>query len=195
MKKHSAGILLYRQIDNEYQVLLAHPGGPFWAKKDVAAWSIPKGEIEAGEDPLAAAKREFVEEMGLPVPDGEPVELGTFKQASAKIVTVWMVPGDFDLKRFKSQMTTIEWPPKSGQIVDIPENDKAAWWRLPEAQLKLFAYQVPILDAFCEKLGIAADPPQIVPLPKPVKTPKTNTTPPPRMAAPQDGSPTQTSLF
>jgi predicted NUDIX family NTP pyrophosphohydrolase len=191
MKKQSGGVLLYRQIDTEYQVLLAHPGGPFWAKKDVAAWSIPKGETEEGETLLDAARREFQEEMGAPVPEGELIELGTFKQSSSKDVTIWMLRADFDLARFKSQLITIEWPPKSGQQLEIPENDKATWMRLPEAQLKLFAYQVPILEAFCDRLGITADPPQIVPL-ETFTGAKKNPPPSPPAAS---GGLKQTSLF
>src|SRR5262245_47550688 len=123
MAKHSAGILMFRRSGPEPEVLLVHPGGPFWAKKDDGAWSIPKGLYESGEDPLAAARREFEEETGC-VPDGEFIALGSFKQPGGKIVAAWAVEGDFDLAGFKSNPFSMEWPPKSGRIQQFPEADR-----------------------------------------------------------------------
>lgn len=159
MAKQSAGILLYRTNNTGFEVLLIHPGGPFWAKKDTGAWSIPKGEFTEDEQPLAAAKREFAEELGIPVPDGEYVELGMVKQSGGKVVYAWAVPGDFDPSALKSNTFTMEWPPKSGQEQAFPEVDRAAWMGLPKAETKLLKGQLPFLAVLTEKLGPLAQTP------------------------------------
>src|SRR5262245_15060506 len=125
MAQHSAGILMFRRTHQRPEVLLAHPGGPFWAKKDDGAWSIPKGVYEDREDPLAAARREFEEETGC-VPDGEFIALGSFKQPSSKTIVAWAVESDFDVTKFESNLFSIEWPPKSGRTQQFPEVDRIA---------------------------------------------------------------------
>ena len=140
MPKQSAGILLYRKINKEPEVLLVHPGGPFFAKKDLGAWSIPKGEFPEGEDPLDAAKREFQEETGY-VPKGEFIPLGSVKQTSGKIVLAWAAQGDFDPEKIKSNTFTLEWPPKSGQCKEFPEVDRAEWFPLALALEKINSAQ------------------------------------------------------
>jgi predicted NUDIX family NTP pyrophosphohydrolase len=157
MPKQSAGILLYRKVQSFVEVLLVHPGGPFWANKDTGTWSIPKGEFEEGEEPLAAAKREFEEEIGSPPPDGKYVSLGQAKQASGKIVEAFAVESDFNLERFNSNMFQMEWPPKSGKQQEFPENDKAAWVTLPMAKQRLTKGQVPLLQTLASKLGEELD--------------------------------------
>jgi predicted NUDIX family NTP pyrophosphohydrolase len=154
MAVNSAGILLHRGRGKDTEVFLVHPGGPFWAKKDAGAWSIPKGIPDAGEDMLAAAKREFEEETGF-VPDGEFRPLGAFKQPSGKIVHAWSVSGDADPAALKSNEFEMEWPPKSGKRARFPEVDRAGWFARPEALAKLHSGQRPILLKFFETLGIA----------------------------------------
>ena len=144
MAKQSAGILLYRIKSNDLEVFLVHPGGPFWAKKDEGAWSIPKGEFEDEEDPLAAAKREFEEETGLKI-SGEFIELHPVKQKSGKMVYAWAVEGDVDPLKIKSNEFEIEWPPKSGKMKSFPEIDKAAWFDLTEAKKKIIAAQTGLI--------------------------------------------------
>lgn len=161
MATHSAGILLYRQGETDYEVLLVHPGGPFWATKDEASWSIPKGELDGDEKPLAAAKREFEEEMGFAPPEGLYSELGESKQSSGKIVHAFALEADVDLEKFKSNMFETEWPPKSGKKQEFPENDKAAWVPLGMARKKLVKGQVVFVDKLMERLGI--DPKDDVP--------------------------------
>ena len=145
MPKRSAGLLLYRRRTG-LEVFLVHPGGPFWAKKDLGAWSIPKGEYADNEEPLAAAQREFAEETGQAV-CGVFLELGTVRQPSGKLVTAWAVEGEFDPASLVSNTCTIEWPPRSGKSLEIPEVDRAAWFPLAEAREKLIAGQRPFLDA------------------------------------------------
>jgi predicted NUDIX family NTP pyrophosphohydrolase len=152
MPKRSAGLLLYRLTGAEPEVLLVHPGGPFWAKKDAGAWSIPKGLYETGEEPLAAAKREFLEETGC-VPDGDFRPLGAFKQPGGKIVEAWAVEGDFDPARLRSNLFSMEWPPRSGAIAEFPEADRAGWFGLPEAEAKILKGQAPMLAVLREKLS------------------------------------------
>jgi predicted NUDIX family NTP pyrophosphohydrolase len=152
--KHSAGILLYRPHGSSYEVLIVHPGGPFWANKDLSTWSIPKGELEAGEDKLTAAKREFEEEIGAPPPAGEYELIGEEKQSSGKIVSAYALQSDFNLERFKSNMFEMEWPPKSGKQQEYPENDKAAWVTMNTAKQKLVKGQVPLLQLLADKLGV-----------------------------------------
>lgn len=145
MRKPSAGLLLYRASRGAIEVLLVHPGGPFWARKDDGAWSIPKGEFDDGEAPLAAARREFAEETGAAV-DGDFIELQPVRLPSGKIVHAWAVRADFDPTRLRSNTFTIEWPPKSGQLREFPEVDRAAWFTLDEARGKIQPGQRPLLD-------------------------------------------------
>jgi predicted NUDIX family NTP pyrophosphohydrolase len=143
----SAGILLYRVGVDGPDVLIAHPGGPFWARKDEGAWSIVKGLITDGEDPWTAAQREFREEVGTDVPAGEPVELGTVTQRGGKIVTAFGVEADLDVSNAVSNTFEIEWPPKSGLMKSFPEVDRVEWFPLAQARTKLLASQHPFLDA------------------------------------------------
>lgn len=152
MPQRSAGILLFRRTGGEPEVLLVHPGGPFWAKKDEGAWSIPKGLYEADENPLAAAKREFAEETGYML-DGDFIALGPFKQPGGKVVSAWAVEGDFDLAGFRSNSFSMEWPPKSGRRQEFPEADRAAWFLPDEAFRKILKGQAPIVTALLERLG------------------------------------------
>jgi predicted NUDIX family NTP pyrophosphohydrolase len=146
MPKLSAGILLYRDRPNGTEVLLVHPGGPFWAKKDLGAWSIPKGLIDPDEDVAAAARREFAEEVGA-LPAGEPRPLGEFRQPGGKIVVAFALAGDFDPSMLRSNSFEMEWPPRSGKRISVPEVDRAAWFPLDAAREKLLQGQRPILDA------------------------------------------------
>ena len=153
MPKTSAGLLLYRHGTDGLEVLIAHMGGPFWARKDAGAWSIPKGEYTDGEEPLAAARREFAEEMGSAPPDGEVVPLGTVKQSGGKSVTTFAVEGDFDLAGFRSNTFELEWPRGSGRMREFPEVDRAAWVTVEVAREKLVKGQVPVLDALLAHVG------------------------------------------
>jgi predicted NUDIX family NTP pyrophosphohydrolase len=157
MAKHSAGILLYRKGKSGYEVLLVHPGGPFWAKKDWGAWSMPKGEFVEGEDPLSAAKREFKEETGLDAPQGDYTNLGESKQSSGKIVHAFILEAGLSLERFKSNTFTMEWPPKSGKRQEFPEADKAAWTMLKTAAKKLVKGQVVFVERLAGKLGVSVE--------------------------------------
>jgi len=140
----SAGILVYRETNATLEVLLAHPGGPFWARKDAGAWTIPKGLVELGADLLATAEREFTEETGF-VAEGPFVPLAAARQTSGKIVHAFACRGDFDSTKLISNMFEIEWPPRSGQRRQFPEVDRAAWFDLATAREKLTAYQRPFL--------------------------------------------------
>ena len=153
MPKRSAGLLLHRRGDEGLEVLLVHPGGPYWAGRDDGAWSIPKGEVEAGEDPLEVAFREFREEVGLDPPDGAPVHLGELRQPSGKIVTAWAIEGDADVDTMRSNTFSMEWPPRSGVMRAFPEVDRAGWFDLASARKKLLAGQVPFLLRLTEALG------------------------------------------
>jgi predicted NUDIX family NTP pyrophosphohydrolase len=154
MVVRSAGLLLYRSTDAaELQVWIAHMGGPFWARKDAAAWSIPKGEYAADEDPLAAALREFAEEIGVPAPDVQYAKLGEFRQSSGKIVTVFAAEADLAVERVVSNTFAVEWPRGSGTIRDFPEIDDARWVSLDDARGKLVRGQLPVLDALVERLA------------------------------------------
>jgi predicted NUDIX family NTP pyrophosphohydrolase len=150
MAKQSAGILLYRRTERGLEVFLVHPGGPFWARKDLGAWSIPKGEYADGENPLAAARREFQEETGFAI-EGEFVELGTIRQAGGKVVAAWALEGDCDPARLTSNRFQMEWPPRSGYMKEFPEVDRGGWFTLPEAHDRILASQKPILDRVAEK--------------------------------------------
>jgi predicted NUDIX family NTP pyrophosphohydrolase len=144
MAKPSAGLLVYRFRANGLEVFLVHPGGPLWKNKD--EWSIPKGEYTADEEPLGAAKREFVEETGFNVPAGRFLELKPIKQPSGKVVTAWAIEGDFDATKMKSNLFSMEWPPKSGKHQEFPEVDKGAWFDLETARNKIFKGQAALLD-------------------------------------------------
>jgi predicted NUDIX family NTP pyrophosphohydrolase len=145
--KTSAGILLHRLRDGEREVLLVHPGGPFWARKDAGAWSIPKGEYGDGDDPRAAALREFDEELGSPLPAGaELTDLGTVRQAGGKVITAFAASGDLDAAAITSNTFTIEWPPRSGRTQEFPEVDRAEWFGLDEAREKINPAQAELLD-------------------------------------------------
>jgi predicted NUDIX family NTP pyrophosphohydrolase len=146
MVKRSAGILVYRGEGAALELLLVHPGGPFWAKKDLGAWSIPKGEYEAREDPLAVAKREFEEELGAPAPDGIYRPLGEIAQPSRKIISAWAIEGDFDPATLKSNSFEMQWPPKSGHKQSFPEVDRAAWFAPDEARTKILPGQAGFID-------------------------------------------------
>ncbi|WP_409427574.1 NUDIX domain-containing protein [Mycobacterium sp. SMC-11] len=154
MAKRSAGLLVYRpSADGGVEVLIAHPGGPFWARKDDGAWSIPKGEQPEGEDPWDTARREFAEELGLQPPDGERADLGEVRQAGGKVVTVFAVGGDLDVTDARSNTFELEWPPRSGQRREFPEVDRVGWFSVPQARIKLLAGQRPILDRLVDYLG------------------------------------------
>jgi predicted NUDIX family NTP pyrophosphohydrolase len=153
MPVRSAGILLYRRTKGGPEVLLVHPGGPFWAKKDDGAWSIPKGLLEPGEDALAAARREFREETGAEPPAGEAFPLGDFRYTSGKIVTAFALEGEFALKAFKSTDFEMEWPPKSGRMQKFPEADRAAWLSLESARRRIVKGQLAILAALVQRLA------------------------------------------
>ena len=144
---------MYRQRENSIELFLVHPGGPFWSKKDLGAWSIPKGEYEAGEDALTAARREFTEETGFGV-DGDFIPLAPVKQLSGKIISVWAVEGSADATAIRSNTFSMEWPPKSGRQAEFPEVDRAGWFRPGEARAKLTRGQVPFVDSLCAYLGI-----------------------------------------
>ena len=147
MPARSAGLLLHRGGPDGLEVLIAHMGGPFWARKDEGAWSIPKGELDGGEDPLAAALREFAEETGRPAPDGPTVELGEFRQSGGKRVIVFARAADFDATEILGNTFEMEWPPRSGRRQSFPEIDRAEWVGLDVARVRLVKGQVPALDA------------------------------------------------
>lgn len=154
MAQRSAGILLYRYIEGEPEVLLVHPGGPFWAGKDAAAWSIPKGEYEPDEAPDAAALREFAEETGIALA-GRPHPLGEAVQPSRKIVTAFALAGDLDVAAVRSNVFEIEWPPRSGRRATFPEIDRAGWFGIAEAAVKILPGQAVFLTRLLEHLGRA----------------------------------------
>ena len=152
MAKRSAGLLLYRLKNGQPEVLLVHPGGPYWAKKDDGAWSIPKGEYTEGEEPLAAARREFEEETGI-CPEGEAIPLGTIRQPGGKFVTAFAMEGDLDAAAIRSNTFSMEWPPRSGRMQTFPEVDRAGWFGKEEAERKILRGQLPILRALWERLA------------------------------------------
>ncbi|HEY4045695.1 MAG TPA: NUDIX domain-containing protein [Acidobacteriaceae bacterium] len=152
MAKRSAGLLMYRRQDDNLAVFLVHPGGPFWAKKDMGAWSIPKGEYSESEQPLETARREFQEETGF-TPEGDVVELGSVKQTGGKVVSVWALEGDCDPSKLTSNRCQIEWPPRSGRLIDIPEVDRGGWFSLQAAREHILKSQAPFLDMLVEKLN------------------------------------------
>lgn len=144
---------MYRFVDSETQVLLVHPGGPLWSKKDAGVWSIPKGEYDQGEIPIHAAKREFYEETGHEVGDGEAIELKPVKQKSGKVVTAYAIQGDLDPSTIKSNTFSMEWPPKSGRQQSFAEIDRAEWFVLAEARQKINPAQSALLDELEKKLS------------------------------------------
>ena len=152
MPQRSAGVLLYRRKGRGIEVLLVHPGGPFWAKKDDGAWSIPKGLIEAGEDAIAVAPREFEEETGAPL-EGDLVPLGTFAQSRAKTIEVWALEGDFDPATLRSNTFSMEWPPRSGRMQEFPEVDRAEWFGPEAARIKILKGQRPVIDVLLQRLA------------------------------------------
>ena len=151
MARRSAGILLFRRSGEALELLLVHPGGPFWARKDDGAWSIPKGEYdETDDDAQAAALREFEEETGQPLPlaeDTQLIELGSARQASGKVVTAWAAEGDLDADAAVSNTFELEWPPRSGKLQQFPEVDRAAWFAVDAARVKITRGQLPFIDA------------------------------------------------
>jgi predicted NUDIX family NTP pyrophosphohydrolase len=149
----SAGLLLYRRRKGRIEVLLGHMGGPFWARKDERAWSIPKGEHPDAEDALAAARREFAEETGTRPPDGPTLDLGEVRQSGGKRVTAWAVEGDLDLASVKSNTFLLEWPPRSGRRQEFPEIDRAGWFDLDTARRKIVKGQVALVDRLEERLS------------------------------------------
>jgi len=149
--KRSAGLLLYRWNGAELELLLVHPGGPYWARKDAGAWSIPKGELDGGEDALAAAVREFEEELGTAPPDvASAVPLGDVRHAGGKTVTAWGLEGDLDVDAIVSGTFEIEWPPHSGRTAAFPEVDRAAWFAAGDARQALLRGQLPLVDRLLE---------------------------------------------
>ena len=152
MPKLSAGLLLYRITDGILEVLIGHPGGPFWARKDEGAWSIPKGEYVEGEDPWTAAQREFEEELGKPAPDGPRIDFAPLKQPSGKVITAFAVRGDLDLEGTFSNTFELEWPRGSGTIREFPEIDRVGWFSVTEANVKLLKGQRPLLDTLTAAL-------------------------------------------
>jgi len=152
MTKRSAGILAYRIHQEQLQVLLVHPGGPFYVKKDAGVWSIPKGEYEEGTDPLVAAQREFEEETGNTIAAAEFIPLGEVKLKTGKIIIAWAVKTDFDQCFISSNTFEIEWPPKSGKMQSFAEVDKAEWFTMEQAEIKIHPAQLPMLKNLCDKL-------------------------------------------
>ena len=156
MGEHSAGILLYRGRGANLEVLLVHPGGPFWKNKDAGAWSIPKGLVEPGEDPLAAARREFAEETGSVAPEAEPIALGQVRLRSGKLVSGFAVEGNFDPESLSSNTFEMQWPPRSGRTASFQEVDRAEWFGVVVAKQKVNAAQ----SAFVDDLAALLDPPR-----------------------------------
>jgi predicted NUDIX family NTP pyrophosphohydrolase len=150
MAAQSAGLLLFRRTPGGIEVLLGHMGGPFFARRDDGAWSIPKGEYEADEEPLAAARREFAEEFGSQPPDSKVVELGTVRQRNGKRVTAWAVESDFDVRTIVSNTFELEWPPRSGRVQTFPEVDRAEWFDVATARVKMVAGQEALVDRLLE---------------------------------------------
>ncbi|MFA9446728.1 NUDIX domain-containing protein [Egicoccus sp. AB-alg6-2] len=151
-QRHSAGLLLFRRTSGTLEVLLAHMGGPFWARRDAGGWSLPKGEYADGEAPLAAARREFVEELGLAAPDGEVLELGTVRQSGGKVVTAFAIEADLDPEAVVPGTFEMEWPRGSGRLQRFPEVDRVAWFDLTTADEKLVVAQREFLRRLEERV-------------------------------------------
>ena len=158
MARTSAGLLLFRKGRGGLEVFLVHPGGPFWRGRDAGAWSIPKGEIDAGEDGLAAARRELAEETGVSV-EGDFMELTPVRQKAGKIVRAWAIEADCDAATIRSNVFSMEWPPRSGRTEEFPEVDKAAWFALPEARERINAAQAALIDELEKRLARSGDEP------------------------------------
>lgn len=153
MAKLSSGLLLYRYIGEEIQVLIAHPGGPIWSRRDLGAWSLPKGAIDAGEEPLDTARREFLEETGHRPPDGDAIDIGSVRMRSGKVVHGFAIEGDLDPARLRSMRVDVEWPPKSGRLISVPEIDRVLWASPTEARRRLNPAQAMFVDRLLEALG------------------------------------------
>jgi predicted NUDIX family NTP pyrophosphohydrolase len=153
MPRRSAGIALYRRTGPELEVLLVHPGGPLWARRDAGVWSIPKGEYSDDEEPEAAARREFAEELGSPPPAGELIDLGEARQRSGKLVRAFAAPGDLDADGIQSNTFTLEWPPRSGRMSEFPEVDRAQWFPLEQARERINPGQLPLLERLERAVG------------------------------------------
>ena len=152
MLKKSAGLIMFREAGGRLEVLLVHPGGPFWVRKDLGAWSIPKGEFEDSEEPLSAARREFQEETGFAA-EGEVISLGSCRQPSGKTVYVWASKGDLDPSQIRSNQFSMEWPPRSGRMAQFPEADRAEWFPIEEARTRILKGQAPFIDRLLKTLG------------------------------------------
>jgi predicted NUDIX family NTP pyrophosphohydrolase len=157
MQKLSAGLLMFRRVNTGIEVLLVHPGGPFWQRKDLGSWSIPKGEYEKGQDPLEAAKREFEEETGVS-PEGEFISLEEVKQPSGKVIAVWALEGNCSADQVRSNTFQMEWPPKSGKLQEFPEVDRASWFSLEEARDRISKGQVEFIEKFIHRLDYIPKP-------------------------------------
>jgi predicted NUDIX family NTP pyrophosphohydrolase len=155
MPKLSAGLLLFRRVDDNLEVLVAHPGGPIWARRDTGAWSIPKGAPNDGEPLIEAAYREFEEETGRPAPRGDAIDLGEVRMRSGKVVHGWGVEGDLDPARIRSMLVEVEWPPRTGRLVTVPEIDRVAWVRPGEARRRLNPAQASFVDRLLQVLAKA----------------------------------------
>lgn len=160
MKKLSAGLVVYRLRGGQLEILLAHMGSPWWARKDKGAWTIPKGEYLEPEEPLAAARREFHEELGFEAPEGELIELGSIQQNNNKTVMAWALSADLDVSHIKSNTFNIEWPPKSGQFQDFPEIDRAEYKPAAEAAEKTVPGQAELFERLAKKLNLQISPPE-----------------------------------
>ena len=156
MPTPSAGIMLYRRRGDRVEVLLVHPGGPFWARRDLGAWSIPKGEYGHDEEPLSAARREFAEELGAAPPDGRLEDLGEVRQKGGKLVHAWALEGDLDPGAATSNTFELEWPPRSGRKIEVPEVDRAEWFGLEDAAEKINPAQSEFLDRLLRTAGASA---------------------------------------
>lgn len=152
-RKHSAGLLVFRKIKLDIEVLLVHPGGPYWKGKELASWSIPKGEYEVDENPMDAAKREFEEEIGQCPPEGRWINLGETTTKSRKTIVAWAVEGDLDPSHVKSNLIEMEWPPHTGQTIQFPEVDRAEWFSVLEAETRLHPGQIEFLRRLCNHLS------------------------------------------
>lgn len=150
--RRSAGILLYRGAGPTLEVLIVHPGGPFWRRRDAGSWSVPKGECRLDEAPLDAARREFTEELGAPVPAGDPIDLGEVRLKSGKRIQAWALPGDLDAAAITSNTFVVEWPPRSGRMQEFPEVDRAGWFGPEAAREKLNPAQAALVDRLVQAL-------------------------------------------
>lgn len=151
--RRSAGVLLYRRTpDSGVKVLLGHPGGPLWTKRDEGAWTVPKGEFQDGEEPWDVARREFEEETGHPAPDGDPIDLGEIRQKGGKLVVAWALEGDLDPTTAHSNTFPFEWPPRSGRWITVPEIDRVEWFTPDEARRRIKETQIPFIDRLLDSL-------------------------------------------